>query len=183
MERIKYILRSVRCKLFQYYYGLNNVHYSTYISKKCDLSKDVILGKYVYLGPRCIIGPCVKVDNYTMLGPGVICTGDDHKFNEAGVPIIFSGRPNLRRTTIGKDVWVGANSIILSGVTICDGAIIAAGTVVNRDIAEFEIHGGVPNKKIKNRFDSQDEVNAHKEMLCMPPIRGKFCKKKSNRIE
>ena len=51
----------------------------------------------------------------------------------------------------------GSNVIVLQGVTIGDGAIIAAGAVVNKDVEPFSIVGGVPAKKIRNRFDSSVE--------------------------
>jgi acetyltransferase-like isoleucine patch superfamily enzyme len=54
--------------------------------------------------------------------------------------------------SIGNDVWVGARSMIMSGVNISDGAIIAAGSVVTKNIGPYEIVAGVPAKRIKSRF-------------------------------
>lgn len=54
---------------------------------------------------------------------------------------------------IGNDVWVGTNVTLLRGVTIGDGAVIAAGSVVNKDVKPYEIVGGVPAKHIRFRFD------------------------------
>lgn len=54
---------------------------------------------------------------------------------------------------IGNDVWIGANAVILPGVTIGDGAVVAAGAVVAKDVAPYEIVGGVPAKRIRYRFD------------------------------
>lgn len=51
---------------------------------------------------------------------------------------------------IGKNVWIGANATVLPGVTIGDGAIVAAGAVVNRDVPENTVVGGVPAKVIKH---------------------------------
>lgn len=56
---------------------------------------------------------------------------------------------------IGNDVWIGAGVTIINGVKIGDGAIIAAGAVVNKDVQPYEIVGGVPAKHIKYRFDEQ----------------------------
>lgn len=56
------------------------------------------------------------------------------------------------RISIGNDVWVGRNTMILDGVTIGDGAIVAAGSVVTKDVPPFAVVGGVPAKVIKYRF-------------------------------
>ena len=52
---------------------------------------------------------------------------------------------------IGSDCWIGANSIILPGVTIGDGAIVAAGSIVSKSVDAYSIVGGVPAKLIKMR--------------------------------
>ena len=56
---------------------------------------------------------------------------------------------------IGNDVWVGDGSIIMSGVEICDGAVIAAKSVITKKIGPYEIWGGNPAKMIKKRFDDE----------------------------
>ncbi len=56
--------------------------------------------------------------------------------------------------TVKDDVWIGSNSIILSGVTIGQGAIIAAGSVITKDVAPYSIVGGNPAREIKKRFDT-----------------------------
>jgi len=66
---------------------------------------------------------------------------------------------------IGNDVWIGANAIILQGVTIGDGAVIAAGAVVTKDVPPYAIVGGVPAKVIKYRF-SDDVILKLLEIRC-----------------
>lgn len=156
------------------YYRLPNVSNSAYIAFGSDISTDFEAGEFSYVGHGAIIGPQVKIGAYTMLGPRVMCLGDDHRFDLVGVPTIFSGRPKLRPTIIGRDVWIGAGSIILAGVEIGDGAIIAAGCVVSKNIPPCEIHAGIPNKMIKMRFDSIEEKNLHLNMLLETPQQGKF---------
>lgn len=56
-------------------------------------------------------------------------------------------------TRIGNDVWIGAGAKVLSGLTVGDGAVIAAGAVVTKDVAPYEIVGGNPAKHIRWRFD------------------------------
>lgn len=86
---------------------------------------------------------------------------------------------------IGNDVWIGANVIILPGVHIGDGAVLAAGAVVNRDVEPYSIVGGVPAKRIKFRFSPEeieilekvqwwnwtdDEMKEKKELLYSPKM-------------
>jgi carbonic anhydrase/acetyltransferase-like protein (isoleucine patch superfamily) len=58
----------------------------------------------------------------------------------------------FKETRIGNDVWIGENSIVMDGVTIGNGAIVAAGSVVVKDVAPFSIVGGVPARLIRLRF-------------------------------
>jgi acetyltransferase-like isoleucine patch superfamily enzyme len=63
---------------------------------------------------------------------------------------------------IGNFVWIGQNTIILGGVSIGDGAIIAAGSVVIKNIPSYEVWGGNPIKKIKNRFNENEMMDARR---------------------
>lgn len=94
----------------------------------------------------------MSIGKYTMLANDVKIIGGDHYYKRVGVPIIFSGRAELHPTVIGDDVWIGAYSIIMAGVTIGNGAIIAAGSVVTKDLEPYGIYGGIPAKLIKMRF-------------------------------
>jgi acetyltransferase-like isoleucine patch superfamily enzyme len=68
----------------------------------------------------------------------------------------FTGHPATKGdVVIGNDVWIGFRAIILSGVTIGDGAVIAAGAVVTKDVPAYGIVGGNPAKLIKKRFDDE----------------------------
>lgn len=60
-----------------------------------------------------------------------------------------------RSVVLGNDVWIGARSTILDGVTVGDGAIVAAGAVVVKDVAPYEVVGGVPARRLRMRFEPQ----------------------------
>ncbi len=145
--------------------NLENVHHTFYMGGVSNVSPDLVAEEYSYIGPNCIIYPKVKIGKYTMLANNVSIIGGDHEFTKVGIPIIFAGRGVLNETCIGKDVWIGAYSRILTGITIGDGAIIAMGSVVTKDVEPFTIYGGVPAKKIKNRFNTDFEIEEHKKML------------------
>lgn len=61
---------------------------------------------------------------------------------------------NNRPVLIGNDVWIGANVVILPGVKVGDGAILAAGAVITKDVEPYTVVGGVPAKIIRKRFDN-----------------------------
>jgi acetyltransferase-like isoleucine patch superfamily enzyme len=65
----------------------------------------------------------------------------------------FDNEKELPHTKVGNDVWIGAGCIVLDGVTIGDGAIVAAGAVVTKNVPPYAIVGGVPANVIRYRFD------------------------------
>lgn len=169
-------VRSMRMSIRRKKLGLRGVDSSFYCAADVRIATGFRAGEYSFVSRGAIIGPDVTLGRYVMFGPRVMIVGDDHVFDRPGVPTIFAGRPELRPTTIEDDAWVGAGCIIMAGITIGRGSIVAAGAVVTRDIPPFEIHGGVPAKKIRDRFVSADECDAHTAMLDGPAQEfGEFC--------
>lgn len=114
----------------------------------CDYGYNIILGKNFYANHGLVILDAAKVtigDN-VMLGPGVLISTSTHPLEpqkrqkgiETALPI-----------TIGNNVWIGMGVKILEGVIIGDNAVIAAGAVVNKNVAPNTLVGGVPAKLIK----------------------------------
>ena len=156
-------------------FGLDNVHHTFYMARGCRVSSDLAAHEYSFVNIGCILGPKVELGRYAMLAPYVAVVGGDHLHDIPGKPIIFSGRPGLKRTYIGEDVWIGFGAIIFSGVTIGRGAIIGAGTVVTKNVPPFEIHGGVPNRKIGERFPDPKDRQTHEQMLEGAVVTPEFC--------
>ena len=75
----------------------------------------------------------------------------DHGFATRAVPIVRQTTGGEQAITIEDDVWIGVESVILKGVTIGRGAIVAAGSVVTKSVGAYEIWGGIPAKKIGMR--------------------------------
>ena len=164
-NKIRELFRLTRMLFLRWKLNLKYVHKTFYIGRGCSVSSDLIAGAYSYIGPRCLIYPKVSIGNYTMLANDVSIVGGDHVYHMAGRPIIFSGRAKLKSTVIGKDVWVGAFVKIATGVTIGNGAIIALGSVVTKDVEAYAVYGGIPAKKIKDRFQNDQDRIKHEEML------------------
>lgn len=157
-------LRVLKRRYYIFKYGLKHVDKTFIATSKCSISKDFVAGEYSYVGPNSHIYPKVTIGKYTMLANNVSIIGGDHYYKKAGIPIIFSGRAELKPTIIGDDVWIGAHTIIMTGIKIGNGAIVAAGSIITKDLPPYGIYGGVPAKLIKMRFTEED-INKHESML------------------
>ena len=115
---------------------------------------NISIGDNVYFNRNVFITARdpVTIGNDVLIGPNVVINTGNHTFSDRDVPIVKQGHTS-ERITIGDDVWIAANAIILKGVTVGKGAVIAAGAVVNKDVAPYTLVGGVPAKKIKDRGD------------------------------
>lgn len=162
---IKILFRKTKAFLITKYLGLSNVSEGVYFGGLSKIAKDCVIGKDVYIGPHCIIYPKVSIGNYTLFGNNVTILGGDHNYSIPALPIRFSGRADLKPTRIGIDCWIGAFSIIKCGVTIGNGSIIAAGSVVTKDVEPYSIYGGVPARKIRDRFSTFDELLEHEKWI------------------
>jgi len=93
----------------------------------------------------------ISIGENTMIGPNVVILTVDHDYRVEGIETHTAHK--LSPVVIGRNVWVGANAVILPGITIGDGAIVAAGSVVTGDVGENSIVGGNPARFIKPRFE------------------------------
>lgn len=159
----------------RYIYRLQFVSPTFFMSGKSKISRDFVIGDYSFMGENCEIGPKVKACNYVMFASSVKIIGGDHRYDIAGTPMIFSGRAELKDTIIESDVWIGHSVIIMAGVHVGKGAIIAAGSVVTHDVSAYSIVAGVPAKKIKSRF-VKDDILIHEKMLQKKAFVGQYCK-------
>jgi acetyltransferase-like isoleucine patch superfamily enzyme len=132
-----------------------------------EVGPDVVLGDYSYIsGPRSYveaarIGKFCSIARQVTIGPGDhdLAGVSTHPFRlspaygglvDTVVPLKQKAPP-----IIGNDVWIGMNAIVMRGVTVGDGAIVAANAVVTRDVSAFAVVGGVPAKVIRYRFSPE----------------------------
>ena len=130
-----------------------------YVGKNCNISAIYRLdfGNNIYIGKNVTIEVEGKIGSNILIGNNVGIVGKlDHDINDVSTPMFFSDTVRKNRelshhTEIADDVWIGYGSIILSGVNIGRGAVIAAGSVVTNDVPELSIVAGNPAKIIKFR--------------------------------
>jgi acetyltransferase-like isoleucine patch superfamily enzyme len=111
----------------------------------------VIVGEYTFLGTGVQLDVMkeVSIGSHTLIAPNCFIT--DHNHGIARHQRIDEQKCVVKPVSIGDDVWLGANAIVLPGVKIGNGAAIGAGAVVTHDIPAYAIFVGVPAKQIGER--------------------------------
>jgi len=114
----------------------------------CDYGYNISVGKSFYANHGLVILDAAKVTigDDVMFAPGVLISTATHPVDPVKRK---KGLETAKAITIGNNVWVGMGAKILDGVTIGDNAVIAAGAVVNKDVAAHTLVGGVPAKVLK----------------------------------
>lgn len=130
----------------------------------------ITVGNDVYIGPGAVLTASnsgITIGNKVMFGPKVTIVGGDHNISLVG-RYMFDVKEKLPENDlpviIQSDVWVGAGVIILKGVTVGNGSIVAAGALVTKDVPPYTIVAGVPARVFKKRF-TDEEIIEHERML------------------
>ncbi|MFZ7121510.1 MAG: CatB-related O-acetyltransferase [Eubacteriaceae bacterium] len=166
---MKLRVRFPNCKIYSYLIGSSSkignkviimhnsvIHNNCIIEDYSYINTNTVVG-YAHIGKFCSIGCNCQIGihnhpiNYVSTSPYTY--GKDNIFDE---PSFYEDFQN--KTIVGNDCWIGSNVIIMQGVKIGDGAIIAAGSVVTKNVEPYGIVAGVPSKLINKRFD-QPEID------------------------
>lgn len=172
------MLKKIYLKL---YWKYRNYKEKTMIQECFLVSRKAKIGKQVMIRRDVFIGDGVEIGEYSYVsGPNsFICSGQigkfcsiargvtigmgNHNYNWVTThPIMVDKKynfieedieqPQKNETIIGNDVWIGVNALVMRGIKIGNGAVIAAGSVVTKDVEPYSIVGGNPAKFIKYRF-------------------------------
>lgn len=128
-------------------------------------SRKIIFGDNVGIGYHCFFQCDIEVGNYVLIGSNsVFINSDDHNIYDIGKVIWEAGRGDKYKILIEDDVWIGHGVIIMTPVKIGRGAVIAAGSLVNKDVEPYSIVGGVPARILKRRF-TEKEIYIHESKL------------------
>lgn len=140
------------------------------------------IGDNFYIGKFSQIECDAEIGNNVIIANSVAIVGRyDHHYQQIGIPTRlascirdddYSWKGLFEKVIIEDDVWIGYGAIVLSGVKISQGSIIAAGSLVTKDVEAFSIYAGTPAKKVKNRFENETDLKNHIELY-----RSKFANK------
>ena len=141
-----------------------------YVGKNGSFTyKNIELGNHVFIGANAEFMSTrakITVGDYVMFGPHVTIITGNHRTDIKDRPMMEVTDREKRQeddenVIFEGDNWIGANVIILKGVTVGKGAVISAGALVTKDVEPYSIAGGVPAKVIKMRFE-----NMNKSEIC-----------------
>jgi len=147
--------------------GRNTYVDANHIESEIRLEDDVYIGRYcmlragvgsIHIGPKVTIGSfCflrgsggLKIGENSMLSQGVQIITANHVFRDRSMPIKFQGT-RYGKVNIGEDVWVGTSTIILADVSIGNGSVIGAGSIVTKDIPKYSLALGAPARVMSKR--------------------------------
>lgn len=124
-----------------------NINRGAYFGNGAKLT----LGNNSSIGRNCQLANDVSIGDDVMMAPEVIIFSVGHNTARIDQPMRTQGNLKANPVTIGSDVWIGQRAIILPGITIGCGAIIASGSVVTKDVEAYSVVGGNPASLIKKR--------------------------------
>ena len=139
-------IRSLKANL-KAKYGKNVV-----VDKNTTVGPDVEISDYSYINTNSYIENC-KIGKFCSISSGVYICPAEHNLQYITTHPVTKSEDTRQIVNIGNDVLISLNAIILEGVTIGDGAVIAAGAIVTKD----EVVGGIPARHIKFRFE-EDKI-------------------------
>ena len=140
------------------YFFLKKIAKNT--GKNVNIEQYVVFGEEFEIGDNSTVGfrsdlyGPVKIGRDVMLGPEVAIYTHNHRHDETDIPMIQQGYTEMKPVYIDDDVWIGRRVLIMPGVHIGTGAIIAAGSVVTKNVEPYSIVRGNPAKHIKYRREN-----------------------------
>lgn len=127
------------------------------IEHNATFSPRVSLGDYSGIGVNAKIYGTCRIGSHVMMGEDVTIITRNHRFDRTDIPMMEQGFEEERPVTIGNDVWIGDKVIILAGVTVGDGCVLGAGSVVTKSVPPYSIAAGVPAKVLRSRRSSEQK--------------------------
>ncbi|MCZ8536932.1 acyltransferase [Paenisporosarcina quisquiliarum] len=127
---------------------------------------NIKIGDNVVIRPFCMLiasaNGSIDIQKNALIGPGVHIYVSNHQYSDSTIPIYYQGYSEPKPVLIKEGSWVGANSVILPGVTIGRNAVVAAGSIVTKNVDDFTLVGGNPARLLKKLVKLNVEKDGYK---------------------
>lgn len=156
-----------------------NLHFKSRMIRLCkkkfhffDSSSEIRPGAFVVgcsqisIGKNVVIRPgtqlhgetktldiSIMIENFVLIGSGVHIYVENHKFSDSSTPIYYQGHLQAKKVVLKEGCWIGANAIILPGVTVGKNSVVGAGAIVTKSVPDGVVVAGNPARKIKEIFN------------------------------
>lgn len=157
--------------------SIRSVGEGLHVGKGCRFwaAQSIDFGRQCYVGKEVVIETNASIGDYALIASRVAFVGrHDHAIDRLGVPMRFgpwvgaadaSAEVRAEGVVLEDDVWIGFGAVVLSGVRIGRGAVVAAAAVVVRDVAPYTIVAGAPARVVAERFADAELRRRHEQMM------------------
>lgn len=153
MLHFQSIMRTLCTKKFKYFHNTASFRHGAYAitCSKISIGSNVTIrpGTMLFADPR-EGGAGITIEDNVLIGSGVHMYVNNHRFDDKNSPIFSQGWYPSKPIIIREGSWIGANAVILPGVTVGKNSVVGAGSVVTKEVPDFSVVAGVPARLIKN---------------------------------
>ena len=114
-------------------------------------AKKLYVGKCARINENVFLQGEISIGDYVLVAPNVAIYTQNHIHKDVDTPIVLQGTEGSKKVVIKDNAWLGRNVVVLPGITVGEGAIVGAGSVVTKDVEPYTIVGGAPAKLIRSR--------------------------------
>lgn len=125
----------------------------SWVDRRSIVDLRVKMGNRSGIGRNCELYGDVTIGDDVLMAPEVVIYTQNHQYIKKNNTIHNQGVSKEKPVFIGNDVWIGRRAIIMPGVHIGNGVVVAAGAVVTKDVPDYAVVGGIPAHIIKYRID------------------------------
>jgi acetyltransferase-like isoleucine patch superfamily enzyme len=133
--------------------GSNVEFYRGVYLSPCGTHIDI--GSHTHFAPYCALYGPLTIGTHCAIAAHVVFASVGHGYSRTDVPMVEQP-VTKNEIVLENDVWIGANAVVIGGVTIGEGSIVGAGAVVTKDVPPYSVVGGTPARIIRNRKDDQE---------------------------
>jgi len=114
------------------------------------------IGPQTHFAPYCVLYGPLTIGSHCAVAAHVVFASVGHGYSRTDIPMVE--QPSTKNEIVlENDVWIGANAVVIGGVTIGEGSIVGAGAVVTKDVPPYSVVGGVPARIIRDRRNSESK--------------------------